>query len=190
MDAACALVAQRGVATRAPRTTTWSRSTRRGIAPTVTWGINPGQSVPIDGHVPPPDDAARPIGRAIEEASRSWAQARSAGRGHAHRRRLHRLLHERPPHRPPRGGARPRGPARRAARAGLVVPGSQAVAAAAEREGFDRSLSRGGIRVAARRLLDVPRHESGQARRAAKSARRRPTAISRDARAARRAARC
>ena len=47
----------------------------------------------------------------------------------------------------------------------LVVPGSQAVAAAAEREGLDEVFRDGRLRMARRRLLDVPGDESRPARR-------------------------
>ena len=49
----------------------------------------------------------------------------------------------------------------------LVVPGSQAVSLAAEREGLDQIFRDGWIPVASGRVLDVPRDESGQARRSA-----------------------
>ena len=41
----------------------------------------------------------------------------------------------------------------------MVVPGSQQVKAQAEREGLDRVFARGRLRLARRRLLDVPGHE-------------------------------
>ena len=47
----------------------------------------------------------------------------------------------------------------------LVVPGSQAVRAAAEREGSARSVPRRGLRLARRRLLDVPGDEHRPSRR-------------------------
>lgn len=41
----------------------------RHIAPTVTWGINPGQAISVKEHVPSPDDAKTPTERAsIQEA--------------------------------------------------------------------------------------------------------------------------
>ncbi len=42
----------------------------------------------------------------------------------------------------------------------MVVPGSQAVKAQAEKEGLDRIFTRGRIRLARARLLHVPGHES------------------------------
>ena len=44
--------------TPARRTTTRSRSMRRQIGPTVTWGINPGQSVYVDERCRPPTSVA------------------------------------------------------------------------------------------------------------------------------------
>ena len=46
----------------------------------------------------------------------------------------------------------------------MVVPGSAAVKRQAEDEGLDRVFERRRLRVAARRLLDVPRHEPGHPR--------------------------
>ena len=66
----------------------------------------------------------------------------------------------------------------------LVVPGSCAVKRQAEAEGLDEVFTRGRLRLARARLLDVPRHEPRQARAAASVPRRRRTATSRDARAA------
>lgn len=47
------------------------------IAPTVTWGITPGQAIPIDGRIPlleelPPEE--RPV---AEEALATWASGRA-----------------------------------------------------------------------------------------------------------------
>ena len=47
----------------------------------------------------------------------------------------------------------------------LIVPGSQEVARAAEAEGLHEVFQDAGLRVAQGRLLDVPRHERGQAAR-------------------------
>ena len=44
-----------------------------GIAPTVTWGINPGQSVAVDARLPRPGDLRRrPSGRVSARRSTSW----------------------------------------------------------------------------------------------------------------------
>ena len=66
----------------------------------------------------------------------------------------------------------------------MVVPGSEQVRRAGRGRGAARDLPRRRLRVAHRRLLDVPRHERGHARRPASAARRRRTATSRAARAA------
>ncbi len=58
------------------------------IEPTVTWGINPGQSVGIHEAI-----AAE---RGRRSAGVHGLQGRLARRGHQDRRRVHRLLHQRP----------------------------------------------------------------------------------------------
>ena len=175
----------------ARRTTTRSRSTPRRSGPTVTWGINPGQSVYVDETLPTPADAGGPIGRRSTRRSSSWgSRPGSAIRGHADRRRVRRLVHQRAAVGSARGGAGRSRPARRAACAGA---GRAGLAAGARRGRARRPrsrLHRRRIRLARRRLLDVPGDESRQARRAARSAPRRRTAISRDGRAVRPAARC
>ena len=114
----------------------------------------------------------------------------SARRRHPHRRRLHRIVHQRPVVRPRRSGAAGQGTARGAARQGArrawlagSQPGGRGQRAA-------RNLHQGRLRMARRRLLDVPGHEPGPARRPRRSAPHRRTAISRAARAARPAGRC
>ena len=75
----------------------------RGIAPTVTWGINPGQSVGVERPIP------ADVSATSATSPRRWTymdfEAGAADRGHADRRGLHRLVHQRPPLRPARGGA-------------------------------------------------------------------------------------
>ena len=76
------------------------------------------------------------------------------------RPRLHRLLHQRPHRRPARrrrGGRGPQG--RRATSDAMVVPGSQPVARPGRGRGARRGLPRRRLRLARRRLLDVPGHE-------------------------------
>ena len=91
---------------------------------------------------------------------------RRLDRGHADRRRLHRLVHQRPHLGPARGGEASRRPGHvKAGVRALVVPGSMAVREQAEAEGLDVDLPRGGLRVARAGLLDVPRDESRQAAR-------------------------
>jgi 3-isopropylmalate/(R)-2-methylmalate dehydratase large subunit len=116
------------------------------IAPTVTWGINPGQSVPVDGALPRPAEAPaaeRPgLAEALEFMGFAPGQAVAGTRidvafiGSCTNGRLSDLReaaavvarHRVAPH----------------VRA-LVVPGSQAVAIAAEREGLDQVFSEAGF---------------------------------------------
>ena len=115
---------------------------------------------------------------------------RPADQGHADRRRVRRLLHQRAAVGPARSRAgRPRA-SRRAAREGA---GRARVAGRPGCGGTRRAgprVHRRRLRMARRRLLDVPGDEPGPARGPARSAPRRPTATSRDGRAARPAARC
>ena len=133
------------------------RSTRRRIEPTVTWGINPGQSVgvtePIAGD--PDDEAfafmgfqpgARVPGTKIDVAFigsctngrlSDLEEAARIVRGH---------------HVAPHVKA-------------LVVPGSQAVQPGGRSARPARGVHRRRLRVARRRLLDVPRDEPRPARR-------------------------
>ena len=124
------------------------------LAPQVSWGTNPGQVVPITG-----------VGaRAGRRGRRARAQLhgpapRNGDAGRAHRPRVPRLVHQRPSHRPARGGrCRARAPRRRArardGRAGL--DGGQGGGGG---RGSRSRLRRRRVRVAQRRLLDVPRHE-------------------------------
>ena len=117
-----------------------------GIAPTVTWGINPGQSVPVDGALPDPADVAQAdragIAEALEfmgfEPGRAIRGTRIdvAFVGSCTNARLSDL----------REAARVVG-GRRVARhvRALVVPGSQAVRAAAEREGLHEIFQAAGF---------------------------------------------
>ena len=111
-----------------------------------------------------PDDE-----RALARGGLAFMDLRAgrADRGHDDRRRLHRLVHQRAHLGSARGGARrAQRAAWRPACGRCVVPGSQAVRAQAEAEGLPRDLPRRGLRVARGRLLDVPRDEPRQARRA------------------------
>ena len=108
------------------------------IAPTVTWGINPGQSVPVDGQLPDPRAVPGGDAAALSEALefmglRSGAPIRGtridvAFIGSCTNARLSDL----------REAARIVAGQRVAPHVrALVVPGSQAVRAAAERDGLD-----------------------------------------------------
>jgi len=116
------------------------------IAPTVTWGINPGQSVPVDGRLPHPDEVPDSERAGIVEALEFMGfdgglrvlgtKIDVAFIGSCTNGRLSDLReaaqvvagHKVAPH----------------VRA-LVVPGSQKVAAAAEREGLDRIFQEAGF---------------------------------------------
>ncbi len=133
------------------------------LTPVVTWGVNPGQSIGVDGLVPSPQTAA---GRHRQRRARLHAPAcRPADRRHQGRRRVHRFVHQRPPLRPARGRAhRPRS-SRRAACDGAGGAGLGVGAPRRRAGGARRGLSRRRLRMAWRRLLDVSGDEPGQARR-------------------------
>ena len=84
---------------------------------------------------------------------------------HSHRQGVHRLVHERT-HRGPARRPPPSSPASRSQTHvhAIVVPGSAQVKQQAEDEGLRRDLHGSGLRVAPRRLLDVPRDEPRRAR--------------------------
>ena len=84
--------------------------------------------------------------------------------GHAGRPRLHRLVHERPPGRPARGRRGRARQARRGRRAGAGRAGLDAGQGRGRGRGPRSRLRRRGLRVAQRRMLDVPRHEPGRGR--------------------------
>ena len=164
-------------------TTIASASTPRAIEPTVTWGINPGQSVgvsePIAGE---PDDEAFAFMGFTPGASRA---------GHANRRRVHRLVHQRAAvgSRGSRAHRQAATTSRRTSRRSSCRD-RRRCSRAAEARGLHEVFMAGRLRMARRRLLDVPRHESRPARGPSGVAPRRRTATSRGARAARPAARC
>jgi 3-isopropylmalate/(R)-2-methylmalate dehydratase large subunit len=116
------------------------------IAPTVTWGINPGQSVAVDGRLPDPgaspDDARAGLTEALEFMGFRPGQALTGTRidvafiGSCTNARLSDL----------REAARVVGGHQVASHVrALVVPGSQAVRAAAEREGLDEVFRASGF---------------------------------------------
>jgi len=116
------------------------------IAPTVTWGVNPGQSVPVDGTLPDPDDPVHGDREAISDALSFMGlrpgQAMAGTRidvafiGSCTNARLSDL----------REAARiARGHRVAPHVRALVVPGSQAVAFAAEREGLDEVFREAGF---------------------------------------------
>jgi 3-isopropylmalate/(R)-2-methylmalate dehydratase large subunit len=116
------------------------------IRPTVTWGINPGQSVYVDERVPAPAAVAAPERASIEEALRfmglrggepiKGTRIDVAFVGSCTNARLSDL----------REAARVvRGHRVAQHVKALVVPGSQGVRAAAEREGLDRVFAEAGF---------------------------------------------
>jgi 3-isopropylmalate/(R)-2-methylmalate dehydratase large subunit len=116
------------------------------IRPTVTWGINPGQSIYVDERLPSPSDVPPQERAALTEALdfMGWsAGGRIQGTkidvaflGSCTNGRLSDL----------REAARVvRGRRVAAAVRALVVPGSQAVRVAAEREGLDRVFTEAGF---------------------------------------------
>jgi 3-isopropylmalate/(R)-2-methylmalate dehydratase large subunit len=118
----------------------------RAIAPTVTWGINPGQSVPVDGALPRPAEAP-PVERAglteaLEFMGFAPGQAVAGTRvdvafiGSCTNGRLSDLREA--------AAVAAGHKVARHVRA-LVVPGSQAVALAAEREGLDEVFREAGF---------------------------------------------
>ena len=106
----------------------------------VTFGTNPGMVIPIDDAVP---DGRR---SGVSQSPRLHAgRGRQADARQARRRRVHRLVHERPLERHPR---RPRascagGTSRERVRL-LVVPGSADVKRQAEAEGLDEVVRAAG----------------------------------------------
>ena len=124
------------------------------IEPTVTWGINPGQSVGIGEAIP----AAAQDG-ADEALAFMGFTAGIAHGGDADRRRVHRIVHQRPALRSGGGGARraraPRGEARDGARRAGIAARQPRGRSPRDR----RRVQARRLRMARRRLLDVPRHE-------------------------------
>ncbi len=131
----------------------------------MTWGTNPGQALPLGESVPDPASFADPDARAAAERALTYmdlvpgtalrdVSVDTVFVGSCTNGRIEDL----------RAAAsvlagRRVAPSVRM----LVVPGSMAVRAQAEQEGLGRGLHRGRRRMAVGGLLDVPRHEPGQA---------------------------
>ena len=137
------------------------------IAPTVTWGINPGQGIPITGTVPDPAKAKGADEKASIEEALAYMKLKPgapikgtridvAFLGSCTNGRLSdfqevaRVLK-----------GRRVAPGVKA----IAVPGSQGGRPALRRARDRPGLPRRRLRMARRRVLDVPGHESGQARR-------------------------
>ena len=136
------------------------------IRPTVTWGINPGP-VGLRGRTPAATVGFRAGGARLARrgARVHGLSRRRSDQRHQDRRRVRRLLHQRPAVGSARSRAhRPR-PSCRAAREGA----RRSRIAGRARRGRTRrprpGVHRGRLRLAECRLLDVPRDESGSARR-------------------------
>ena len=133
------------------------------IEPFVTWGVTPAQSVPITGRVPDPVAFADPAARELARRAlvymglepRTAIQDISLDRvfiGSCTNSRIEDL-------RAAAAVVRDKSvaPTVRA----MVVPGSGLIKAQAETERPRQGLPRRRLRVARRRLLDVPGHEPG-----------------------------
>ena len=71
------------------------------LEPTVTWGINPGQSVSVSSRIPSPDDVAPgERGGCQRSVDVHGVRGRDADQGDADQRRVHRLVHQQPSLRP------------------------------------------------------------------------------------------
>ncbi len=161
------------------------------LSPVVTWGLHPGQSVGVDERVPRPGEVAADDRPLVEEALAFMGFAPGqaiAGTpidvafvGSCTNARLSDL-------REAARFVRGHKVASVGARAGGA--GVAGRARGGRGRGPARDLHRGGFRLARLGVLDVPRDESRQACRVARSAPRRPTATSRAGRGVRRGARC
>ena len=135
------------------------------LTPYVTWGTNPGQALPLASSVPDPDSFADPGARAAAERALTYMDLKPGTAlrdiavdtvfvGSCTNGRIEDL----------RAAAsvlqgRRVAPSVRM----LVVPGSMAVRAQAEAEGLDAVFTAAGAQWRLGGLLDVPRHEPGQA---------------------------
>ena len=129
------------------------------ISPMVTWGTNPAQVAPVTAAIP------TPAGEGEERALQYMGlEAGHADRGHQARPRLHRLLHQLAHRRPARRGQDGRGQEGRQRRVRHGRPGLGQGQGAGRGRGPGRDLHRSGLRLARRRLLDVPGDEPRQAR--------------------------
>ena len=138
------------------------------IRPTVSWGINPGESAPIDGTVPADADA--------ESLEYMDSASGPAADEHRDRPSLHRFVHQRAHLRSARGGG------------GFSRPQSQRAddrdAGLAGRSAAGRTRRAARHLPGCRRTVDalvvraVPGHVDGRASRRARAASRRPTATS------------
>ena len=165
---------------------TRDRRRRRGDLPAGHLGHEPGH-----GRARSPSACPRPRSSTARRPRGDRARARLHGpraghadRGDRARPRVHRLVHElahRRPARRRRGRRRAQGRRRRQRDGRARLPAGQG---AGRGRGPRRGLPRRRLRLARRRLLDVPGHEPRHRSRPASAAPRPPTATSRAARAA------
>ena len=151
-----AVVAVDRLGSRTPSTTTTSRFEAEELTPIVTWGINPGQSVGVDERVPVAGragDEPQAIAEALDYMGFEPGQPIAGTKidvafiGSCTNARLSDLAR-------PRASSRAVTSRRTSRR--WSCPARRRCSAAAEREGLRRDLPRGRLRVARRRLLDVP----------------------------------
>ena len=110
--------------------------------------------------------------------------ARAAAEGHADRRRVRRLVHERPALGSPGGRTRAARASGRPAREGAGRAGIAGGAGGSRARRARPRVHRGWLRMAWRGLLDVPGDEPGPPRGSPRSAHHPPTGTSRDGRGA------
>ena len=136
------------------------------IAPVVTWGTSPEDVLPITGRVPDPADFADPGKQAAAARSLKYmglTPGTPLCRGRD-RHGLHRVVHQRPHRGPARGRQGHGGPPRQGGAARDDRPGLGPRAPPGRGRGAAGQADRGRLRLPARRLLDVPRHEPRPAR--------------------------
>ena len=127
------------------RSTAMSRIDASSLVPQVTWGTNPAMTVDVTGRVP---DLTEMPAEAREDARRALdymgLKPGTPIERDPRRRRLHRLVHQRPDRGPAVGGPGLQGTQGRPGRPGPVVPGSEQVRHQAEAEGLDRIFTEAG----------------------------------------------
>ena len=124
------------------------------LRPHVSWGTNPGQTVTIDDVVPDPRRRGRRARARLHGPAARYRDPR-----HPTRHRLHRLVHQLEDRGSARGRADPRRPPRPPGAPRDGGPGLDAREASGGARGSGRGVRGCRVRMARRRLLDVPRHE-------------------------------
>ncbi len=132
------------------------------LSPMVTWGTNPGMVVEVTSKVPDPASMDSPVDREAAERALAYMDLKAghADAGDPARAGLHRLLHQLPNLRPARGRIDGRGPQGLGRGTGDGRARVRAGQGAGRGGGTARGVRVRGVRVARRRLLDVPGHES------------------------------